>query len=76
MLTATSPRSNYRGTATATTTSMMPNYNEGKMTRTGDNEDMNDNRRGGLMMGTPAPITTTVSDCLQGGLGVLMADRD
>ena len=47
----------------------------GKMTRTGDDKDTNDNRRGGLMMRTPAPITTAVSNCSQGGLGVLMADR-
>jgi len=47
----------------------------GKMTRTGDDEDVNNNRRGGPIMRTPAPITTAVSSHLQGGLGVLMANR-
>jgi len=76
VLMATSPRSKDRGTVMVTITSTILNNDEGKMTRTGDDGDTNNNRRGGLMMRTPAPITTAASNCSQGGLGVLMADRD
>jgi len=54
---------------TTRTTGAFPSATACRVVKGTNGQDANDNRRGGQKMRTPAPTSTAVSNCSQGGLG-------